>query len=334
MLTQNDVRQIQLAKGALYAGCRLLIDHSGSSGWTGSAWPARSAPTSTRSTRWCSAWSPDCDPTTSRRAGNAAGTGARIALLNRAARAEIEEVVRRVEKIETADRAAVPGALRRSDGHPAHDRSVPAALPQHRPRCPATNRRPADGRRRRRDDRREEHHMSDTQSPRTPHGRPRRPPGAARLAAPDRVPYITRTLTPFEVLSEEGLERSSRTPTRSWSGRDRLPRRARRARAAKGSGSRRGRRARAVPARHVPPISGHRAARVHAVRAQPGEQRGDRRQCNRARARRTARRSSRSGRRPSLRHDRGLPQLREARVPGRRTCITRAAPYASPSTCR
>ena len=35
-------------------------------------------------------------------AGNAAGTGARIALLNRAARGEIEEVVRRVEKIETA----------------------------------------------------------------------------------------------------------------------------------------------------------------------------------------------------------------------------------------
>ena len=35
-------------------------------------------------------------------AGNAAGTGARIALLNRASRAEIEDVVRRVEKIETA----------------------------------------------------------------------------------------------------------------------------------------------------------------------------------------------------------------------------------------
>jgi uncharacterized 2Fe-2S/4Fe-4S cluster protein (DUF4445 family) len=35
-------------------------------------------------------------------AGNAAGTGARIALLNRAARARIEETVRRIEKIETA----------------------------------------------------------------------------------------------------------------------------------------------------------------------------------------------------------------------------------------
>ena len=35
-------------------------------------------------------------------AGNAAGTGARIALLNMKARDEIESVVRRIEKIETA----------------------------------------------------------------------------------------------------------------------------------------------------------------------------------------------------------------------------------------
>ena len=45
---------------------------------------------------------PDCDPAHVTSAGNAAGTGARIALLDRAARAEIEDVVRRVEKIETA----------------------------------------------------------------------------------------------------------------------------------------------------------------------------------------------------------------------------------------
>ena len=48
---------------------------------------------------------PDCDPANVSSAGNAAGTGARIALLNRDARAEIEEVVRRVEKIETATEA-------------------------------------------------------------------------------------------------------------------------------------------------------------------------------------------------------------------------------------
>ncbi len=45
---------------------------------------------------------PDCDLAHVRSAGNAAGTGALIALLSGAARTEIEAVVRRVEKIETA----------------------------------------------------------------------------------------------------------------------------------------------------------------------------------------------------------------------------------------
>ena len=45
---------------------------------------------------------PDCDLAKVASAGNAAGTGARIALLNLAARAEIERVVREIEKIETA----------------------------------------------------------------------------------------------------------------------------------------------------------------------------------------------------------------------------------------
>ncbi len=45
---------------------------------------------------------PDCDLASVRSAGNAAGTGALIALLSRAARTEIEGVVRQVEKIETA----------------------------------------------------------------------------------------------------------------------------------------------------------------------------------------------------------------------------------------
>ena len=45
---------------------------------------------------------PDCDLAKVASAGNAAGTGARIALFNLAARAEIESVVRKIEKIETA----------------------------------------------------------------------------------------------------------------------------------------------------------------------------------------------------------------------------------------
>jgi uncharacterized 2Fe-2S/4Fe-4S cluster protein (DUF4445 family) len=45
---------------------------------------------------------PDCDLRQVSAAGNAAGTGARIALLDSASRQTIEELVRRVEKIETA----------------------------------------------------------------------------------------------------------------------------------------------------------------------------------------------------------------------------------------
>jgi uncharacterized 2Fe-2S/4Fe-4S cluster protein (DUF4445 family) len=45
---------------------------------------------------------PDCDLSEVSSAGNAAGTGARIALLDQGSRQEIEQLVRRVEKIETA----------------------------------------------------------------------------------------------------------------------------------------------------------------------------------------------------------------------------------------
>ena len=52
---------------------------------------------------------PDCDLEQVSSAGNAAGTGARIALLNYESRQEIEEVVRQVEKVETAVEAKFKG---------------------------------------------------------------------------------------------------------------------------------------------------------------------------------------------------------------------------------
>src|SRR6185369_2055520 len=101
-VTQMDVRAIQLAKAALYAGARLLMDHLGVdevhrirlAGAFGSQIDPIHA--------LVLGMIPDCEPSRVTAAGNAAGTGARIALLNRSARAEIEDVVRRVEKIETA----------------------------------------------------------------------------------------------------------------------------------------------------------------------------------------------------------------------------------------
>ena len=102
VITQMDVRAIQLAKGALYAGCRLLMDHLGIETVDrirlAGAFGAHIDPVHAMVLGLV----PDCDPAHVTSAGNAAGTGARIALLNRAARDEIEAVVRRVEKIETA----------------------------------------------------------------------------------------------------------------------------------------------------------------------------------------------------------------------------------------
>jgi len=45
---------------------------------------------------------PDCDLSQVRSAGNAAGTGARIALLDAASRGVVETLVRQIEKVETA----------------------------------------------------------------------------------------------------------------------------------------------------------------------------------------------------------------------------------------
>ncbi len=101
-VTQTDVRAIQLAKAALYAGARLLMDHLGIesverivlAGAFGSHIDVKYA--------MVLGLIPDCDLAKVFSAGNAAGTGARIALLNQRARDEIERVVQQVEKIETA----------------------------------------------------------------------------------------------------------------------------------------------------------------------------------------------------------------------------------------
>ena len=102
MVTQNDVRAIQLAKAALYAGTRLLMDRLGLDAV--SHIRLAGAFGSHIDTKYAMVLGliPDCRLDNVSAAGNAAGTGARIALVNKDARAEIEALVRRVEKIETA----------------------------------------------------------------------------------------------------------------------------------------------------------------------------------------------------------------------------------------
>jgi uncharacterized 2Fe-2S/4Fe-4S cluster protein (DUF4445 family) len=101
-ILQNDVRAIQLGKAALYAGVRLLMERMGVprvdrirlAGAFGSHIDVKYA--------MVLGMIPDCALDHVSSAGNAAGTGARIALLDRRSRGEIENLVRRVEKIETA----------------------------------------------------------------------------------------------------------------------------------------------------------------------------------------------------------------------------------------
>jgi len=101
-ITQNDVRAIQLAKAALHAGVRLLldgmgiekVDRIGLAGAFGSHIDVKYA--------MVLGLIPDCNLDHVGSVGNAAGTGARIALLNFPSRLEIGEILPKVEKIETA----------------------------------------------------------------------------------------------------------------------------------------------------------------------------------------------------------------------------------------
>ena len=101
-VTQGDIRAIQLAKSALYAGARLLMDEMGVDHVDrvvlAGAFGAHISPKHAMVLGMI----PDAplDHVTS--AGNAAGTGARIALCSVAARAAIELTVREIHKVETA----------------------------------------------------------------------------------------------------------------------------------------------------------------------------------------------------------------------------------------
>jgi len=101
-VTNKDIREIQMAKAALYSGARLLMDKFGTDTVDrivlAGAFGAHISPKHAMVLGMI----PDCDIAKVTSAGNAAGTGARIALLNTDARRDIEAIVRDIHKIETA----------------------------------------------------------------------------------------------------------------------------------------------------------------------------------------------------------------------------------------
>ncbi len=100
VICQDDVRAIQLAKGAMYAGAKIMmralgvekIDKVILAGAFGSYIDKTSAA--------LLGLFPDCDPKNVYSVGNAAGDGARMALLNVDKRKEADWIARRVEYLE------------------------------------------------------------------------------------------------------------------------------------------------------------------------------------------------------------------------------------------
>ncbi len=141
IVTQQDIRAIQLAKGALYAGVRLLMDRMDIeqveriklAGAFGSYIDPKYAMTI--------GMIPDCDLDRVEAIGNAAGDGARIALLNRSQRQAAQRYVAELEYVETAleprfqDHFVAAMALpHASDPFPHLDGKLPAARTSQRGR--------------------------------------------------------------------------------------------------------------------------------------------------------------------------------------------------------
>ena len=101
-ITNPDIRAIQMAKAALYSGTRLLMDKFGVDTVDrvvlAGAFGAHISPKHAMVLGMI----PDVPFERVTSAGNAAGSGARIALIDTSQRAAIEHTVRQIEKIETA----------------------------------------------------------------------------------------------------------------------------------------------------------------------------------------------------------------------------------------
>ena len=102
IVTQNDVRAIQMAKAALYAGVKLLIEKHDVKDVSKISLAGAFGTFIDPKHALVLGLIPDCDVENVKAVGNAAGTGARMALLNRDHRRDIEQTVRDIEKIETA----------------------------------------------------------------------------------------------------------------------------------------------------------------------------------------------------------------------------------------
>jgi uncharacterized 2Fe-2S/4Fe-4S cluster protein (DUF4445 family) len=100
VITQKDIRQIQLAKGALYAGCKLMVQRMGLEKVDTVKIAGAFGTHVDRTKALIMGLFPDCEIEMIQSIGNAAGDGCRAALLNVKKRVEANWCSRNVEYIE------------------------------------------------------------------------------------------------------------------------------------------------------------------------------------------------------------------------------------------
>jgi len=100
VVTQKDIRQIQLAKGALYAGCKLMVNRMGLEKVDKVKIAGAFGTHVDRTKALVMGLFPDCEIEMIESVGNAAGDGCRAALLNVKKRVEANWCSRNVEYIE------------------------------------------------------------------------------------------------------------------------------------------------------------------------------------------------------------------------------------------
>ncbi len=102
VLTQKDIRQIQLAKGALQGGCRVLMSHFGLKSIDRVVIAGAFGMHIDKENALVLGLFPPCEPDGIFVVGNAAGHGAYLALLDRETRVEANKIAAEVEHIELA----------------------------------------------------------------------------------------------------------------------------------------------------------------------------------------------------------------------------------------
>ena len=99
-VTQQDIRNVQLAKAALYTGAKLMMKKLGIEKLNKVILAGAFGTYINTEAAMILGMFPDCDLRNVYAVGNAAGDGARIALLNRDKRVEADEIARKVEYVE------------------------------------------------------------------------------------------------------------------------------------------------------------------------------------------------------------------------------------------